>query len=635
LVQKQDSTPLVWHFVIIGPTSSHFQGGRYHGTLTFSDGYPNKAPIIIFKTPNGRLKIGRELSTSDFAVQWDARLGVLGLLKEILAFMLGTVKTPGSLKPDPELISDLAEHSLESSKTDATFVELFSHLLPSAEQDRRLHFKMSMQMDESSTEEEEDEKEKDGYKPDLKEAPKQESPVIVEKITMPTLARYPSMRPPSIRSPEKACSNDSPTMTSFKRRIPEILEQVNASLKKSVAHLTQVPIEDATIPKVSIISFHAPGDPDITRLCGRQRQTKPPTVVYCKIQVDLSLWKILKKDSQFLSGLSSEALRKKAKEVTDVLFDKLMSVGQKKYSMRFIISDINLSTTEASMRAVFNGKDGNGKAISREKELEVLNLSYTPTSHRSLLVLHRMINLRKLYLDFCPSLRRSGKNIFDLLLKKDPIPHLQVLSVVGTSKILSDDWLKNVDLSGPSIERVYFTRVPGTKALGWNDVIMMQTMRDPVLLPCGHIADRESIQKFGKCSICRCALRSHLVSINPAITCVYRQDNGWKAHIVDTLRKPLDGCVLFHPSCGAFYNLVSLQKLYNIGLGHTSADEEVRKSVKGCICFCCKKRINNIRLVFPHSVEPSDIKEFSNLTDISTYSKLADDLELQDFKLEV
>lgn len=46
---------------------------------------------------------------------------------------------------------------------------------------------------------------------------------------------------------------------------------------------------------------------------------------------------------------------------------------------------------------------------------------------------------------------------------------------------------------------VYFTRKRGAKALGWHDIIMMQTMRRPQLLPCGHIGDKSSLMKFAQC----------------------------------------------------------------------------------------------------------------------------------------
>lgn len=126
---------------------------------------------------------------------------------------------------------------------------------------------------------------------------------------------------------------------------------------------------------------------------------------------------------------------------------------------RFVFSEVNLSETLASMRAIFNGTNGRGQTVHREAEVitiafphslffftltfqkseraivywffcifqvEVLNLSKTQTSARSLLSLHRMSNLRVLYLDHCPSLKKSGKDVFSLLSRKSQIPNLEV-----------------------------------------------------------------------------------------------------------------------------------------------------------------------------------------------------------------
>jgi hypothetical protein len=166
---------------------------------------------------------------------------------------------------------------------------------------------------------------------------------------------------------------------------------------------------------------------------------------------------------------------------------------------RFVFSEVNLSGTLSSMRAIFNGTNGRGQLIRRETEVEVLNLSKTQTTARSLLSLHRLSNLRTLYLDHCLSLKKSGKDVFSLLSKKSPIPNLEELSVVGTSEVLSLNWFVEVETNCPKLNTIYFTRKKGTKALGWQDLVMMQTMRNPQLLPCGHIAEKASIIEQRMC----------------------------------------------------------------------------------------------------------------------------------------
>lgn len=209
------------------------------------------------------------------------------------------------------------------------------------------------------------------------------------------------------------------------------------------------------------------------------------------------------------------------------------------------------------MRAIFNGTCA-GKEVHRETEVEVLNLSHTNTSPQALMSLHRLRALRELYLDYCPALLQSGKQVFSLLLKHDKIPRLRRLSVVGTSSELSHLWLEKIELSCPSLHEVYFTRAPllsarhaapdtragkkGTKALGWQDMILMQTMRRPQLLPCGHIGDKESSLRLGYCGLDRTMfLPDELVPLHPNISFLYKCDAPnapakWLVCIVDQLR---------------------------------------------------------------------------------------------------
>jgi len=55
--------------------------------------------------------------------------------------------------------------------------------------------------------------------------------------------------------------------------------------------------------------------------------------------------------------------------------------------------------------------------------------------------------------------------------------------------------------------------------LGWQDLILMQTMRNPQLLPCGHIGDKESTVSLSYCSLDRESFRiEELVTLNPSNT---------------------------------------------------------------------------------------------------------------------
>ena len=58
-------------------------------------------------------------------------------------------------------------------------------------------------------------------------------------------------------------------------------------------------------------------------------------------------------------------------------------------------------------RSVFGGTAPDGEFLQREREIEVLNLSFSQTSSRSIRNFCKAINLRVLILDHCEKLRRS------------------------------------------------------------------------------------------------------------------------------------------------------------------------------------------------------------------------------------
>jgi len=112
---------------------------------------------------------------------------------------------------------------------------------------------------------------------------------------------------------------------------------------------------------------------------------------------------------------SNEDFREFAKDLVLNLLDRVSEMGYVN-GVWFNLTECNLSNTDASMRSIFNGVCFD-KHLHRETQIEVLNLSYTHTTPRSLLSLHRLLNLHTLNLDHCPSLQKQGKTIFNLLTK--------------------------------------------------------------------------------------------------------------------------------------------------------------------------------------------------------------------------
>ena len=53
----KETNILEWHYVIEGPKGSFYEGGWYHGIITFPKEYPYKPPGIQMLTPSGRFKV--------------------------------------------------------------------------------------------------------------------------------------------------------------------------------------------------------------------------------------------------------------------------------------------------------------------------------------------------------------------------------------------------------------------------------------------------------------------------------------------------------------------------------------------------------------------------------------------------
>lgn len=60
----KESNLLEWHYVLEGSKGSCYQGGYYHGVLTFPKNYPYKPPSITMLTPNGRFKVSQVICSN-------------------------------------------------------------------------------------------------------------------------------------------------------------------------------------------------------------------------------------------------------------------------------------------------------------------------------------------------------------------------------------------------------------------------------------------------------------------------------------------------------------------------------------------------------------------------------------------
>jgi len=379
-----------------------------------------------------------------------------------------------------------------------------------------------------------------------------------------------------------------------------LLSKINTMLEELIPKLCNTE-SSVVLPPVTIIHF----DPDI----------KKDNLPVLKLGINFSNWAYLK--AERWNGLAGDPLKTIITNIVVSVLDRLMDLGSS-LGFRFLFSNIDLSNTEASLRSILKGTCA-GRPVHREVEVEELILSRTKTSAQGLGSLYLFRNLKTLNLDHCENL--SERFSFNSLSKDDKIPKLKVLSLVGTSSTLSHKWLSDIEAACPKLCKIYFTRKKGTKALGWQDVVLMQALRIPVLLPCGHIGDKSSIRQLGYCSFDRQPFRgSDMVEVNPLITLLVKDSTTqkWHASIVDVYRNPLDAKVLYH-GCGSFLNVSSVKQLYN--LEDDTLNEMVLVKLRNTRCPECLQSLLNARICYPHSAEMgADEQQFDDLKGIGSYA---------------
>lgn len=128
LAEPDPSDILEWHYVVIGPEKTPYEGGFYHGKLVFPMEFPFQPPSIYMTTPNGRFKVNMRLclSISDYHPDtWNPAWSVSTILTGLLSFMLENSPTLGSMSTTDYEKRQLAAQSLEYNLKDKMFCELF------------------------------------------------------------------------------------------------------------------------------------------------------------------------------------------------------------------------------------------------------------------------------------------------------------------------------------------------------------------------------------------------------------------------------------------------------------------------------------------------------------------------------
>ncbi|XP_033095960.1 ubiquitin-conjugating enzyme E2 J1-like [Anneissia japonica] len=106
-----------WHFTLRGPSGSEYEGGVYHGRITFPPEYPMKPPSIMLLTPTGRFKVAMNICLSisgHHPETWQPSWSIRTVLLAIMGFMPthggGAI---GSLDYTPEERKVLAKKSMD------------------------------------------------------------------------------------------------------------------------------------------------------------------------------------------------------------------------------------------------------------------------------------------------------------------------------------------------------------------------------------------------------------------------------------------------------------------------------------------------------------------------------------------
>lgn len=122
------SNLLEWHYALEGAKGTEYEGGVYHGKVTFPSEYPFKPPSIVMLTASGRFAVNTKLclSMTDFHPEsWNPMWSVGTILNGLLSFMYENNITTGSISSSKADKKRLAAISLEQNLRSPMFRKLF------------------------------------------------------------------------------------------------------------------------------------------------------------------------------------------------------------------------------------------------------------------------------------------------------------------------------------------------------------------------------------------------------------------------------------------------------------------------------------------------------------------------------
>ncbi|KAJ2007815.1 Ubiquitin-conjugating enzyme E2 6 [Coemansia thaxteri] len=123
-----DKNILEWHYIMTGPPDTPFEGGEYHGKLTFPKDYPFAPPSMQMITPNGRFQVHKDICTSMSNYHpktWNPGWSVATILTGLMSMMTGDEITTGGIVTTPQEKMQLATQSKAFNLANPVFRKTF------------------------------------------------------------------------------------------------------------------------------------------------------------------------------------------------------------------------------------------------------------------------------------------------------------------------------------------------------------------------------------------------------------------------------------------------------------------------------------------------------------------------------
>jgi len=354
------------------------------------------------------------------------------------------------------------------------------------------------------------------------------------------------------------------------------------------------------------------------------------------MQIDASNCALFKRTGQLASATEEEAKQEFQKRFT------ILMICIKQWGLccgvEIVCQQVKLAQSDASFRAF----------LYCANEIECLDLSHS-SQLLSLGGLSTFPAIKELKIDW------SNNNNFLTLMKKAPPMRKEEspeerkasftsllqftgdkpssvkklsMSHVGAVERNDTFWLL-MDTLFPKVEEFVVTQDPSEKILGINDPVLLSSMVQGKILPCGHVFSFSSIHSINKCPFDRTTFNQNftLPAFNPAKTLFFKRENTWFAHVVETSGKSVsaeNSQYFYHNTCGEIIGQDTLSKVYNI---HTTLSaDETKKSLLKCECQECHTPFTEQSLtkVFLNGAgEGTSVEEgFKNLTAVSAYKKI-------------